>query len=332
VRYFLRRTAFFFVTLWAAVTLNFIIPRLQPGDPAESIVAQLAGQGAAVDPDQIRAVRLMLGLKDEPILAQYWDYLGQLVRGEFGVSYTYFPYSVTHMIGEALPWTLVLVGVTQILGFAIGTTLGAFAAWRRNSRFDSVVTLGSQFIGALPFFWIALLLLYFLAFVANWFPDAGGFSTSIEPSWSWAFVGDAIYHGILPALSILITAPAGWIIGMRNNMVASLGEDYTRLARAKGLRVRRIALMYGARVAILPNITGLALALGAILGGTVLVETIFDYPGLGRLMIEAVTSRDYPLMQALFLFITTGVLLANLLADVLLGVLDPRVRKEATVR
>jgi peptide/nickel transport system permease protein len=332
MRYFLRRTAFFAITLWAAVTLNFIIPRLQPGDPAESIVAQLSGQGAAVDPDQLRAVRLMLGLPNESIFGQYWDYLGQLVRGDFGVSYTYFPYSVTHMIGQALPWTLVLVGVTQILGFAIGTMLGAFAAWRRNSRFDSVVTLGSQFLGALPFFWIALLLLYFLAFQLSWFPDSGGFSPDVEPAWSWTFFADAIHHGVLPAVAILITAPAGWIIGMRNNMVHSLGEDYTRLARAKGLRVRRIALMYGARVAILPNITGLALALGAILGGTVLVETVFDYPGLGRLMIEAVSNRDYPLMQALFLFITTGVLLANLFADFLLGVLDPRVRKEASAR
>lgn len=328
MRYFLRRTAFFVVTLWAAVTLNFVIPRLQPGDPAEAIVGQLTGQGP-VDPDQIRAVRLMLGVPDTSLLSQYWDYLGSLVRGDFGISYTYFPYPVTYMISEALPWTLVLVGVTQILGFLIGTVLGAFAAWRRNSRFDAFVTLGSQFVGSLPFFWIALLLLYLLAFVAGWFPDSGGYSVDVEPSWSMAFVGNAIYHGVLPALSILVTAPAGWIIGMRNNMVQSLGEDYTRLARAKGLKVRRVALAYGARVAILPNVTGFALALGGILGGTVLVETIFDYPGLGRLLMEAVGARDYPLMQALFLFITIGVLLANLLADFLLGVLDPRVRKEA---
>jgi ABC-type dipeptide/oligopeptide/nickel transport system permease component len=331
VRYFLRRTAFFVVTLWAAVTLNFLIPRLQPGDPAAAIVGQLTGQGP-VDPDQLRAVRLMLGVPDTSLLTQYWDYLRSLLSGDFGISYSYFPYPVTHLISEALPWTLVLVGVTQILGFTIGTVLGAFAAWRRNSRFDSVVTLGSQFVGALPFFWIALLLLYVLSFVTNWFPDAGGHSASIEPTWSWAFAGDAIYHGILPALSILVTAPAGWIIGMRNNMVQTLGEDYTRLARAKGLRTRRIALAYGARVAILPNVTGFALALGGILGGTVLVETIFDYPGLGRLLMESVGSRDYPLMQALFLFITAGVLLANLLADFLLGVLDPRVRKEAALR
>jgi ABC-type dipeptide/oligopeptide/nickel transport system permease component len=328
MRYFARRTAFFVITLWAAVTLNFVIPRLQPGDPAEAIVGQLTGQGP-VDPDQIRAVRLMLGVPDTSLLQQYWDYLGSLLRGDFGISYTYFPYPVTHMIGEALPWTLVLVGVTQIIGFVAGTVLGAFAARRRNSRFDSFVTLGSQFVGSLPFFWIALLLLYLLAFVANWFPTAGGYSASLEPTWSLAFLGDAIYHGILPALSILVTAPAGWIIGMRNNMVQSLGEDYTRLARAKGLTVRRITLAYGARVAVLPNVTGFALALGGILGGTVLVETIFDYPGLGRLLMEAVGARDYPLMQALFLFITIGVLLANLLADFLLGVLDPRVRKEA---
>jgi peptide/nickel transport system permease protein len=231
------------------------------------------------------------------------------------------------MIAEALPWTLVLVGVTQLLGFAIGTTFGAFAAWRRNSRFDSVVTLGSQFIGALPFFWIALLLLYFFAFVTGWFPDAGGYSADAEPNWSWAFVGDAVYHGILPAVAILITAPAGWIIGMRNNMVQELGHDYARLARAKGLPQRRIALTYGARIAILPNVTGFAIALGGILGGTVLVETIFNYPGMGRLLLEAVSNKDYPLMQALFLFTTVGVLIANFVADMVYGVLDPRVRR-----
>lgn len=328
--YFLRRLAFFVITLWAAVTLNFVIPRLQPGNPAQTIISQLTGtQGAAVDPAKVRALSLMLGLKNESVPRQYWDYLVQLAHGNFGVSYGYFPFSVTHMIFQALPWTLVLVGITQILGFAIGTVLGAFAAWRRNSRFDSLVTLGSQFVSTLPYFWIALLLIYVFGFVFNLLPTGGGYSPDGGPAWSFSFLSDAVYHGILPALSILITAPAGWIIGMRNNMVQSLGDDHTRLARAKGLSESRVALAYGARIAILPNITGFALALGGILGGTVLVESIFDYPGLGRLMFEAVSNRDYPLMQALFLFVTTGVLIANLIADVMLGVLDPRVRKGA---
>jgi peptide/nickel transport system permease protein len=326
--YFTRRIGFFLLTLWAAVTLNFLIPRLQPGDPAEQIVRRISGQGRTVDPQQLEAVRLMLGIQTgQSLFEQYVSYLGTLVRGEFGVSYTYFPYTVTHMVRETLPWTLVLVGVTQILGFIIGTLLGAWAAWRRNSGFDTVVSLGSTFIGTLPFFWIALVLLYVFAFKLSWFPEGGGFSGRAEPGFNWPFIQSAATHSILPAASLLLTAPIGWILAMRNNMVQILGDDYTRLARAKGLKPRRIALWYGARVAILPNVTGLALSLGGILGGSLLVETIFGYPGMGRLMFESLRDRDYPLMQTLFLFTIVGVLLANLLADLLYGWLDPRVRR-----
>jgi peptide/nickel transport system permease protein len=329
--YFLRRLGFFVATLWAAVTLNFLIPRLQPGDPAEAIVRRLTGQNAAVDPAQVEAVRAMLGASDANLLTQYVDYLAAVLRGDFGVSYTYFPYPVTEMIGQALPWTVILVGVTQVIGFVLGTMLGAWAAYRRNSRVDSVITLGSTFIGTLPFFWIALLLIYVFAITLNWFPEGGGYGPGSSPGWSWVFFSDAFQHSVLPAVSLLVTAPIGWILGMRNNMVQNLGEDYARLAVAKGLPERRIALTYGARIAILPNVTGFAIALGGILGGTVLVETVFNYPGLGRMLLEAVSNRDYPLMQALFLFTTVGVLLANLLADVLYGMLDPRVRRTEAV-
>lgn len=328
MRYFVSRVMFFVLTLWAALTLNFIIPRLQPGDPAQSMVARLAGQNEAIDPATIRAVRLMLGLPSGSIFSQYGDYLSAVLHGDFGVSYTYFPYTVSHMIGRALPWTIVLVGVTHVLGFVIGTLLGAAAAWKRNGPFDTVVSLGSTFLGTLPFFWIALILIYLLAFTLRWFPESGGYSGEIEPSLSLAFLGDAAYHSALPALSLLITAPIGWIMGMRNNMVHTLGEDYTRLAEAKGLPTRRVALAYSARVAILPNVTGFAMGLGTILGGTVLVEMIFGYPGMGKLMFDAIANRDYPLMQTIFLFTTIGVLLANLGADILYGVLDPRVRRE----
>lgn len=329
MRYFVRRLMFFVLTLWAAVTLNFIIPRLQPGDPAQSMVSRLSGQSEAIDPAAIQAVRVMLGVPTGSIFEQYGQYLQAVFRGDFGVSYTYFPYSVMHMIAEALPWTIVLVGITHILGFVIGTLLGAAAAWKRNGKFDSIVSLGSTFVGTLPFFWIALILIYALAFTLQWFPESGGYSGDIEPSLSVAFLADAAYHGALPALSLLITAPIGWILGMRNNMVHTLGEDYTRLAQAKGLKTRRVALTYSARVAILPNVTGFAIGLGAILGGTVMVEMIFGYPGMGKLMFDAISNRDYPLMQTIFLFTTVGVLLANLFADVLYGILDPRVRREA---
>jgi peptide/nickel transport system permease protein len=330
MRYFVSRGAFFVLTLWAAVTLNFIIPRLQPGDPAQAMLSRLAGQsGEAISPDQVRAVQIMLGLPTGNIFQQYFEYLGSVFQGDFGISYTYFPYTVTHMIGQALPWTIVLVGITHVVGFVIGTLLGAAAAWKRNGKFDSIVSLGSTFLGTLPFFWIALILIYVLAFTLRWFPESGGYSGDVEPSLSASFLLDAAYHGALPALSLLITAPIGWILGMRNNMVHTLGEDYTRLAEAKGLKTRRVALTYSARVAILPNVTGFAMGLGTIIGGTVMVEMIFGYPGMGKLMFDAISNRDYPLMQTIFLFTTIGVLLANLFADMLYGILDPRVRREA---
>ncbi|MFB9236521.1 ABC transporter permease [Plantactinospora siamensis] len=328
--YFARRFAFFLATLWAAVTLNFLIPRLQPGDPAEAIVSRLAGKSQAIDPAQVAAVRAMLGVPGGNLFQQYVDYLRSVLHGDFGVSYTYFPYSVTHMIGQALPWTVVLVGVTQILSFIIGNLLGTWAAYRRNSRIDSVITLGSTFVGTLPFFWIALLLIYVFAISLHWFPERGGYGGGSSPGWSWVFLSDAFQHSVLPGLALLITGPIGWIIGMRNNMVQSLGEDHARLAMARGLPERRIALTYGARIAILPNVTGFAIALGSIVGGTVLVETVFNYPGMGRLLLEAVSNKDFPLMQAIFLFTTIGVLVANFLADLLYGFLDPRVRKVET--
>ncbi|MBV9787386.1 MAG: ABC transporter permease [Chloroflexi bacterium] len=329
MRYFVRRFLFFLLTLWAAVTLNFIIPRLQPGDPAQTIVSKMVGQTRAVDPAEVAAIRAMLGTPDTSLGQQYIDYLRNLAQLRFGVSYTYFPYSVTHMIGEAIWWTVILVGVTQIIGFVVGTLLGAVAAWKRNSTFDSIVSLGLNFIGTLPFFWIALLLLYVFSFKLAWLPTSGGFSGEATREISWAYTLDILKHSILPAMAILITAPIGWVMGMRNNMIQTLREDYTRLAIAKGLKPWKVALRYSARNAILPNVTGFAISLGGILGGVVFIEGIFDYPGMGRLLFEAVGNRDYPLMQALFLFTTVGVLLANLFADMLYGVLDPRVRKGA---
>lgn len=329
MRYFLRRAGFFVATLWAAITLNFLIPRLQPGDPAEAIVRKLVGRNASIDPAQLHSVRLMLGVSDKNLFQQYLDYLGAIVRGDFGVSFTYFPYKVTDVIAQAMPWTIVLVGVTTIVSFVIGTLLGSWAAYRRGSRVDSVLTLGSTFLGTLPFFWIALMLIFLFCFTWQVFPESGGYGDT-APGWNWPFIGDAISHAALPMIALLITGPLGWILAMRNNMVQTLGEDYSRLAKAKGLGERTIALSYGARIAILPSVTGFALALGGLLGGTILVETIFNYPGLGRLLFEAVGNSDYPLLQAIFLLTTVGVLVANLAADVLYGVLDPRVRKAAT--
>lgn len=324
--YFLRRIGYFLLTLWAAVTLNFLIPRLQPGDPAEMMVKRLSGKDAEIDPAKIEAMRVMLGEPEGNLFQQYLSYLGSLLRGDLGLSYTYYPAPVTEVIGRALPWTLVLVGVTLVLSFTLGIVLGAFAAWRRNSMFDSVVTIGSTFLGTLQSFWIALLLLFAFGYVMGWFPTAGGYEAS-TPGWNTAFLLDAVHHSVLPAAVLMLLGPVGWILGMRNTMIMNLREDYIRLARAKGVPDRDIALKYAARNALLPSITGLAMALGGILGGQILIETTFDYPGLGRLMQQAASGKDYPLLQALLLFTIVGTLVANLIADMLYGVLDPRARK-----
>ncbi|MGO4601668.1 ABC transporter permease [Terrabacter sp. 2YAF2] len=326
MKYFARKFGFFLATLWAVVTLNFLIPRLQPGDPAEIMVKRLAGKDAALDPAQVKAMRAMLGTPDGSLLSQYVNYLGDLAHGNFGLSYTYYPYKVTDVIGQAFWWTIILVTITQVLSFAGGVVLGAYAAWRRNTRFDSVTTLGSTFLGTLQPFWIGLLLLYVFGYSLGWFPTSGGYEES-TPGFNFPFIQEAVSHSFLPAVALLIVTPIGWILGMRNTMIMNLGEDYIRLAKAKGLPDRHVALKYAARNAMLPSVTGFALALGGVLGGAILVETVFDYPGLGRLMGEAVANKDYPLLQTLMLLTTTGVLVANLAADLLYGVLDPRARR-----
>ncbi|MHB1008157.1 MAG: ABC transporter permease [Propionibacteriaceae bacterium] len=326
MRYFLRRVGYFLLTLWAAVTLNFLIPRLQPGDPAEMMVKKLAGKDAELDPAKIAAMRAMLGAPEGTMFDQYVAYLRQLLSGNLGVSYNYFPTPVTDVIAKALPWTLILVGVTLLISFAVGTVLGALAAWRRNSLFDSIVTIGSTFIGTLQAFWIALLLLFAFGYILGWFPTSGGYDAT-TPGFNLPFIGDALYHSVLPAAVLLLLGPIGWVLGMRNTMIMNLGEDYIRLAKAKGVPDSQVALRYAARNALLPSITGLAMALGGILGGQLLIENIFDYPGLGRIMGQAATGKDYPLLQALLLFTITATLIANLIADLLYGVLDPRARK-----
>lgn len=326
VKYMVKRVAFLVFTLWIAVTLNFLIPRLMPGNPAQIMVQRLVGEGP-VDPALVHAVAIMLGLPQGSLLHQYQVYLANLLHGNFGVSYTYFPYSVMSVIGNALPWTLVLLGTTTLITFVLGTVTGAVAASRRGTFFDTAATILANFTATFPFFWTALMAVYILGFVFHWFPVSGGYSATMSPAWSWPFIASAVYHSVLPALVIVVSGTGGWLFGMRNNMIHVMGEDYVRLATAKGLRPREIALSYGARNAILPNLTGFAMSLGTLVGGSILVETVFSYPGMGYLLFNAVSNQDYPLMQTIFLFITIGTLIANFVADLMYGVLDPRTRR-----
>jgi len=323
--YYARKTGYFLLTLWAAITLNFIIPRLQPGDPAEIMVTQLTGRGE-VDPAQVAAIKTMLGYGDDNVFVAYWQYLQQLASGDLGISFTYFPAPVFEVLGKALPWTLVLVGLTQILSFVLGTLLGAIAAWRRNSRFDATISIGSTFVGNLQSVWIGLIILFLFAYTLGWFPAAGGYGYT-DPGFGPEHIADVVAHGFLPALTLMVTAPIGFILSMRNTMVQVLGEDYIRLASAAGLKERTLALGYAARNALLPVITGFALSLGVLMGGSILIETVFDYPGMGRLMGEATSNRDFPLMQAILLATIVIVLTANFIVDLLYPLIDPRARR-----
>jgi peptide/nickel transport system permease protein len=325
--YALRKVVLFFITLWAAITLNFILPRLMPGSPVDAALGKLASSGVQITNAQRQAVEIQLGSAHGNVLSQYGQYLNDIVHLRFGRSFSFPTETVTHTIAKALPWTFVLVGATTVFAFVIGTLLGVYAGWRRGKLADSTVTIGATFFAAFPPFWLGLLLLYALAYKLNWFAIKGGYSPGLTPNFSLSFLSDAFQHSVLPALTLAVTSLSGWVFGMRNNMINILGEDYVTFAEANGLRTRTIALLYGARNALLPNVTAFGLSLGAVVGGSILVEGIFSYPGLGNLLYVAVSNRDFPLMQALFLVITVSMLVAIFVVDLLYTRLDPRVRQ-----
>ena len=324
MRFVVRRLGFFVVTLWAAVTANFLIPRLMPGNPALALMSRYRGH---INPNALHAIEIAFGVnKHQSLLSSYFSYLGNVFRGRFGISLTFFPDPVMKNVLQALPWTLALVGVTTILAFLLGTLIGLVAAWRRGGVLDSVLPPIFVITSAFPYFWLALLAIWLFSIKLGWFPESGGYDVTTTVGWSWSFAEDAFRHSILPALTILVTAIGGWILTMRNNTITVLTEDYVRMARAKGLSPWRVMWSYAGRNAILPNLTGFAMSLGFVVSGAILVEFVFNYPGVGWMFLQAVEQQDYALMQGLFLMIVVAVLTAILAADAATAVLDPRTR------
>ena len=328
MRFLLRRLGFFAVTLWVALTINFFLPRLMPGNPAEAMMARFKGH---VQPTALKALEVAFGVNThQSLFSQYIDYLHNTLTGHFGISITYFPVPVSTEIRQALPWTLALVGITTVLAFVLGTAVGTVAGWRRGGRVDSVLPPVFVVTSALPYFWIGMLLILFFSVWTNGFlPNDGGYDTSLTPGWTPGFAGDVLKHALLPAVTILLASIGAWILTMRNNMVTTLAEDYVRMGRAKGLSNRRIMYGYAARNAVLPNLAGFAMSLGFVISGAILVEYVYNYPGLGYMLLNAVNNEDFPLMQALFLLITVAVLFAILVCDFVTAWLDPRVRESA---
>jgi peptide/nickel transport system permease protein len=331
VRHVIRRILFYVFAVWVAITIDFFIPRLAPGDPVAALVGKMSIKGF-VTPEMHQALSAMFGLDtSDPLWLQYFKYLGNLLHGNFGNSIQYFPTPVMTIIGQDIGWSIMLGGVAVVISFTLGCFLGIIAAWKRGTAIDTILSPGMNFLSAIPYFWLSLLSLYIFSYLLNWFPLSGGYdSANIDQGWTFDFIGSAAQHAVLPALTLVIASLAGWMLTMRNSMITTLSEDYVLMAKAKGLTQARVMLRYAARNAVLPNITGFAIAIGAIVGGQLLTEMVFSYPGIGYALLQAVNQQDYAMIQAVFLIITLAVLGANFLADMLYVVLDPRVRQEGS--
>lgn len=323
MRWLLGRLGFYAIAAWAALTINFFLPRLMPGDPATAMFARFKGKLA---PEAMEALRATFGLTDAPLWQQYLTYLGHALRGDMGISIAYFPAPVSQVIATGLGWTLFLAGTASVLSFAIGTLIGVATAWWRRGWADTWLPGTLVFLGAFPYFWLAMAALYLLGFTLRWFPLGHAYADDAVPAWTLAFAADVLRHAALPMATIVVATLGGWLLTMRNTMIAVLGSDYVSLARAKGLPPSRVALRYAARNALLPSVTGFGMALGFVLGGSLLTEIVFSYPGQGYLLVQAVRTQDYPLMQGIFLVITLAVLAANWLVDLVYLWLDARTR------
>jgi peptide/nickel transport system permease protein len=321
MRYLARRAALFLVTLWAALTVNFVIPRVMPGNEAQAVLATFRN----VNPAALHALEIEFGVNvRQNVVVSYFEYLKNCLTGHFGVTAQGVP--VLSEITSKLPWTLGLVGVTTVIAFVIGTLVGILSAWRRGGRLDAILPPALFIVSTIPVFFVGLLLIYFFSVKLSWLPLGSNYDIGSTPSLSLSFIWDVVDHALLPGLSLVIVTAGLWVYSMRNNMITTIAEDYVKTARAKGLSSWRVMLDYAARNAILPNLTGFAMQLGYVLGGAIVIEYLFSYPGLGYLFYTASTDHDLPLMQGLFLFYTVAVLVCVLLADLATAALDPRTR------
>jgi peptide/nickel transport system permease protein len=326
MRVILRRLAFYLATAVVAVSLDFLIPRIIPGNPVDAVLAKM--QGVTITKATINALELQFGVNTKASLwAQYTHYWGDLLRGNLGISTSNGFEPVTSVIRTALPWTLGLVGVATVISFVLGTLIGVVVAWRRGSWLDNLLPVAT-FFQAAPYFFLAFLAIDLFSTKLGWFPASGGHQDLDFPAMNWSYASDVIDHAVLPALTIVVASAAGWIVGMRNVMLTTMDEDYVLIAAAKGLSRRRV-VWYAARNAILPSVSGFSLAIGFIVSGALLTEIVFSYPGLGLLLVNGVSDNDYALLQGIFLIITLAVLAANLIADFVYVFLDPRTRQEA---
>lgn len=320
LKYVCKRFLSALFTLWVALTFNFLLPRMMGGDPAE----YLASQSALGSAEYAQQVREQFGL-DKSIFEQYVRYLGGLLQGDLGVSYTNFPIPVSQIITQAIPWTLLVVLISTLLSFLIAWIIGTLAALKKGSWFDNLAVGTSFYIQSIPYFWVGMLLVMGLGYHLGWFPMGHAMTPGAELGNFWAKAGNIAYHAFLPVMSLVIVSLAGRMIMMRSNILQVFSEDYIVLAQAKGLRRSKILTKYALRNALLPSFTGLMLSLGQAVGGAIATEIIFSYPGIGLTIMNAILSHDYPLVQGCFAIIALSVVAINFLADLIYPLIDPRV-------
>lgn len=324
-KYFLNKMLWFVVTLVAAFILNFILPRLMPGDPVAAIVSRLAqGMSNSTGVQAIYEQYTELFGTNKPMIEQFFIYVKNVVRGDFGFSFSQYPRPVSEVIKASIWWTIALQFPAIIVGWIIGNTLGALAAYLKGG-FDKVLLPVSIFVSNLPAFGMAIILLVIFAVNLQWFPTSGGYGFDLIPNMSWKFVWSVIVHYQLPFWSIVAITIGGQAIGMRSMAIYELNADYVKYSRFMGIKDRKI-IGYVFRNAMLPQVTGLALSIGTMVGGALVAEIIFSYPGLGTTLLSGVMGQDYPLISAATLIITAMVLIANFLIEILYGFIDPRIK------
>ena len=324
-KYYGQRILWYLITLVVAVLLNFILPRLMPGDPTAGIITKLAS--GMTDATAIQKVMEEYTIKfglNEPMYVQFWNFLKNAIRGDFGVSFSQYPREVSDIIASSVWWTVALQLPAIIVGWILGNLLGAVAAYLRGV-FDKVLLPVFLFISNVPAFGMATVLLTIFAVNLKWFPTSGGYGFDLIPNMSLEFIGSVLHHYWLPFLSIVLITIGGQAIGMRSMSIYELNADYVKYSRFLGIKDGKI-VGYVFRNAMLPQITGLAMSIGTMMGGALVAEIIFSYPGLGSTLLSAVTGQDYPLISACTLIITIMVLLANLFVEIIYGIIDPRIK------
>ncbi|MEJ5228500.1 MAG: ABC transporter permease [Pseudothermotoga sp.] len=327
LKYLAKRCVFLLITYVVATIIVFILPRAIPGNPLAQILSDLS-RLAQASPEAVRAAEKALmeefGI-DKPVFVQYGEFILKALRGDLGTSITFYPRKVIDLVISVIPWTLILLLPATLVAWILGNSLGAIAAYKRNTWIDKGVLTTSLIVSQIPYYWLGMIFIFLFGVRLGWLPVQGAYSQGTIPNPSWSFFVDALKHYIMPFASIVISAMGGWAIGMRVMVVYELGSDYALFSEYLGMKDKRI-FKYAFRNSLLPQITGLALSLGGVLGGALITEIVFNYPGTGYLLFRALTTLDYPMIQGIFVILIASIYLANFIVDFLYALIDPRIR------